>query len=130
MPCLCRMRPSTSRLLLEHFGRGLGEAEARRDVTHDAHAPVIDLARERLAVRLIDEAQHRRGMGMVDEFMRQEGVQQRLDRRVGRAGIEQVQALHIDHGLVGERIERAKLAQRLELHRGQTLRLDIGHVPA
>ena len=118
------------RILLVDFGGGLGEPEARRDVGHDAHAPVIDLAGERLAVRLIDQAQHRGGMGVVDEFMRQEGVQQRLDRRVGRAGVEQVQALHIDHGLVGERIERAKLAQRLELHRGQALRLDIGHVPA
>ena len=116
--------------MLEHFSRGLGEAEAGRDVTHDAHAPVIDLAGEHLAVRLIDEAQHRRGMSMVDEFMRQEGVQQRLDRRVGRARIQQVQALHIDHGFVGQLIERAELAQRLELHRGQTLRLDIGHVPA
>ena len=118
------------RILLVDFGGGLGEPEARRNVGHDAHAPVIDLAGERLAIRLIDEAQHRGGMGMVDEFMRQEGVQQRLDRRVGRAGVKQVQALHIDHGLVGERIERAELAQRLELHRGQALRLDIGHVPA
>ena len=73
------------------------------------HAPVIDLARERLAIRLIDKRQHRGGMGVVDEFVRQEGVQQRLDRRVGRASIEQVQALHVDHGLVGERIERASL---------------------
>ena len=118
------------RILLVDLGGGLGEPEARRNVGHDAHAPVIDLAGERLAIRLIDQAQHRGGMGMVDEFMRQEGVQQRLDRRVGRAGVKQVQALHIDHGLVGERIERAKLAQRLELHRGQALRLDIGHVPA
>ncbi len=69
-------------------------------------------------------------MGMVDEFMRQEGVQQRLDRRVGRGGIEQVQPLHIDHGLVGQRLERAKLPKRLKLHRGQAPRLDIGHVGA
>ena len=117
-------------VLLEHFSRGLGKPEARRDVTHDAHAPVIDLAGKRLAVGLIDDREHRRGMGVVDEFVRQEGVQQRLDRRVWRRRIEQVQALHIDHGLVGERVERAKLPQRLELHRGQALRLDIGHVPA
>ena len=57
-------------------------------------------------------------------------MQQRLDRRVGRAGIEQVQALHIDHRLVGQRVERAKFAQRLELHRRQTGWLDIGHVGA
>ena len=88
------------RVLLVDFGRGLGEAEARRDVGHDTHAPVIDFAGERLAVGLIDKAQHRGGMGMVDEFVRQEGVQQRLDRRVRRSGIEQIEALHIDHRLV------------------------------
>ena len=41
-------------------------------------------------------------MGVVDEFVRQEGVQQRLDRRVGRVGIEQVRALQRDHVLVGQ----------------------------
>ena len=67
------------RLLLEHFGGGLGEPEARRDIAHDAHAAVIDLARQGLAVGLIDQGEHGGGMGMVDEFMRQEGMQQRLD---------------------------------------------------
>jgi hypothetical protein len=119
-----------ARVLLVDFGCRLGEPEARRDIGHDAHAPVIDLASERLAVRLIDEAQHRGGVGMVDEFMRQEGVQQRLDRGVRRASVKQVEALHIDHDLVGERIARAEFAERLELHGGQALRLDIGHVPA
>ena len=95
------------RVLLVDLGRGLGEAEARRDIGHDAHAPVIDLAGERLAVRLIDEAQHRGGMGMIDEFMRQEGVQQRLDRRVRRAGIKQIEALDVDHCLV-VRVHRAR----------------------
>ncbi len=66
-------------ILLEHLGCGLGEPEARRDVTHDAHAPVIHLAGKRLSVGLVHEAQHRGGMGVVDEFMRQEGMQQRLD---------------------------------------------------
>ena len=37
-------------------------------------------------VGLVGEAQHRGRMRVVDEFVRQEGVQQRLDRRVRRAG--------------------------------------------
>ena len=61
----------------------------------------IDLARDLLAVRLVDEAQHGGGMRVVDERVRQEGVQQRLDRRVGRGRIEQVDALVVDHVLVG-----------------------------
>ena len=116
--------------LLEHFRRGLSEAEARRDVANDAHAPVIDFAGKRLAVGLIDDREHRRGMGVVDEFMRQERVQQRLDRGVRRRRIEQVETLHIDHGLVGECGKRAEPAQRLELHGRHALRLDLGHVPA
>ena len=117
-------------LRLEHFRRGFGQAEARRDIGHDAHAPVIDFARERLAVALIDECEHGSRMGVIDEFVRQEGVQQRLNRGIGRGGIEQVQPLHVDHGLVGERVERAEPPKRLELHRRQAPGLDIGHVGA
>ena len=118
------------RVLLEHGGSRLGEAEARRDVRHDPHAPVVDLARQGLAVRLIDQRQHGGGMGVVDEFVRQEGMQQRLDRGVGRGGIEQVQPLHVDHRLVGQRLERAELLERFELHHRQAPRLDVGHVGA
>ena len=66
-------------------------------------------------------------MGVVDEFVRQEGMQQRLDRGVGRGGIEQVQPLHVDHRLVGQRLERAQLSERFELHHRQAPRLDVGH---
>ena len=118
------------RVLIEDLGRRLGEPEARREIRHDAHAPLIDLARQRLAVRLIDQREHGRGMGMIDELMGHEGVQQRLDRWVGRARLKQVQTLHVDHGFVAERAQRAKAPQRLELHRRHALRFDIGHVPA
>ena len=40
-------------------------------------------------------------MGVVDEFVRQERVQQGFDRRVGRRRIEQVGALKAHHVLVG-----------------------------
>ena len=80
--------------------RCLGEREARHDVGHDAHAAAVDLGAERRAVRLVDQAQHRVGVGVVDEVVRQEGVQQRLDRRVRRHRIDQVGALHAHHVLV------------------------------
>ena len=38
---------------LEDLGRGLREREARHGVGHVAHALAIDLARQRLAVRLV-----------------------------------------------------------------------------
>ena len=67
---------------------------------------------------------------MIDELVRQEGVQQRFHRRIGRAGIQQVDALIIDHVLVGQLVQFAQLADRLQLHRRQTLGFDIAHVPA
>ncbi len=69
-------------------------------------------------------------MGVVDEFVRQEGVQQRLDRRVGRLAVQKVAALDIDHVLVGERLQAEQAAERGEAHRGQAGRLDRAHVPA
>ena len=67
-------------------------------------------------------------MRVVDEFVRQEGVQQGLDRRVRRRGLEQVLALDAHHVLVGERGARAQLAQTVEAHRRQPRRLDRRHV--
>ena len=53
-------------------------------------------------------------MGVVDEFMRQKGMQQRLDRGIGRRGIEQVGALHAHHVFVGKlrRVPEASAAAR------------------
>ena len=83
-----------------------------------------------LAVRLIGEREHRGRMGVIDEFVRQEGVQQRLDRRIGRRRIHQIDALVIHHVFVGEARQREQAAQRRELHRRQARRLDVAHVPA
>ena len=130
MPCLCRISPRHVGLGVVHLGRQLGEAEARNDVGHEPHAAVVDLRHQLFPVRLIDQAQHGGGVRVVDELVRQEGVQQRLDGRVGCRGIEQVDALEVDHVLVGERGQRAQLPQRAELDRRQAGGLDGAHVPA
>ena len=119
-----------ARIGLEHLGGRLGETKARRDIGHNPHASVIDLARQRLPVGLIDEGKHRGRMGVVHEFVRQKGMEQRLDRRIGRGRVEQIEPLHIDHGLVRQGFERAQLAQGPELHRRQAPGLDIGHIGA
>ncbi len=67
---------------------------------------------------------------MVDEFVRQEGMQQGFDRRIGRGGVQQVDALEIDHVFVGQSVQLAQLAQRFQPHRRQAGRLDHAHVPA
>jgi hypothetical protein len=69
-------------------------------------------------------------MRVVDELVRQEGVQQGLDRRVGRLAVQKVAALDVDHVLVGERLQAEQAAERREAHRGQAGRLDRAHVPA
>ena len=62
--------------------------------------------------------------------MRQEGMQQCLDRRVGGGGVHQIGALQRHHVLVAESIKVARLEQGLELDGGQALRFDDRHVPA
>ena len=108
----------------------LGEREARHDVGHQCGALAVDVGRQRLAVGLVGQRQHGVGMGVVDELVRQEGVQQRLDRRVGRLAVQKVAALDVDHVLVGQRLQADQLAQRFETHRRQPGRLDRAHVPA
>ena len=72
------------RVLLEDLGSSLGQIEARHDVGHEAEGLAEYLAADLLAIVLIDEAEDRGRMGVVDEFVRQEGVQQCLHRRIGR----------------------------------------------
>ena len=116
-------------LLFEHFGGGLGEAKARRDVGYDAHPPVIDLARQRLAVRLIDQRQHRGGMGVVDEFMRQESVEQGLDRGVRRGASNRLRRCTLTMAS-SESASSARSFLSGSSSPPAALRLDVGHVPA
>ncbi len=88
-------------------GGELGERKARHDVRHDPDAAVEQVGADRFAVRLVDQAQDGGRMRVVDELVRQERVQQRLDRRIGRRRVEQVLALDADHILVAERRARA-----------------------
>jgi len=58
------------------------------------------------------------------------GMQQGFDRRIGRRRIQQIDALEVDHVLVGELVELAQPAQFGETDGGETRWLDIAHVPA
>ena len=115
---------------LEHFGRLLGKREARHDVRNDPHAAVISVGAERFPVRLINQAQHRGGMSMVNEPAGHKGVQQRFDGRIGRHWVDQIGALDRDHLFIRQCVARAHPTQRLEPHGRQPGRLDLTHVPA
>ncbi len=117
-------------VLLVNLGRCLGEVETRLDIGHEAKGLAKNRIADRLAVLLIDQRQDSGRMGMVDEFVRQESVQQRLHRGVRRGRIDQVGALQRHHVFVGKALELARLEQGRELYRRQALRLDDAHVPA
>jgi hypothetical protein len=87
-------------------------------------ALAVERGEDLLAVGLIGQRQDRVRVRMVDEASRKEGVQKRLDAGVRGGGVEQVRAKLVDHRLVRHRVERAQLAQRLELHRRVTVGLD------
>jgi hypothetical protein len=69
-------------------------------------------------------------MGVVDEFVRDERVQQGLDRRVRSRRLDQIGALQPHHFLVGKRFSCTKFQQRCKPHRWQTRGLDRAHIPA
>ena len=85
---------------LVEIGAGLGQGEARHHIGHQHHPLAVDLAADRFGIGLIRQGQQGRGMGVIDEGVRQEGMQQRLDRRVGRRWIDQVAALDSHHVLI------------------------------
>ena len=58
----------------------------------------------RFWIRLICQRKDRVGVRMIDEAMRQEGVQQRLHRGVGRPAVEQRATHSVDHVLVAQGI--------------------------
>ena len=91
------------RVLVEDLLGLLGQPEARHDVGHQRHPVAVEFAQDlRAVIRLVGQREHRVGMGMVDELVRQEGMQQRFHRRVRRLRIQQVAALGVDHVLVRE----------------------------
>ena len=111
-------------------GAGPGELETRHDVGDQPHRPAIDFAANLLTVRLVGQREHCIRMGVIDEFVRQEGVQQGFDRGVGRLRFEKIAALVVDHLLVAQPVEGGEAAQRIEPDRGEARRFDTGHVPA
>ncbi len=95
---------------LEDFRRLFGEQETRHDVGDEPHPLGVEVGAALGCVGLVGEAQHRRRMRVVDVFMRQKRVQERLHRGVGGAGIEEVCALDAHHLLIRQRCAPAQFA--------------------
>jgi hypothetical protein len=127
---LQKHQPDTAGARLERLGGAKGEPEAGHHVGDDPQLGAVDLAHRRFAVRPVGQRQHRIGMGMIDELGGQEGVKQRLDRRRRSIGAEEMDALLVDHLLVGQAGEGPQPAEPLKAHSGQPFGRDTVEVPA
>ena len=63
------------RVLFEHFGGRLGEREAGHDIGHKAHFLAEEFCAHLLALGLIRNGENSRRMCVVDELVREEGMQ-------------------------------------------------------
>ena len=123
-------QPFDRGILLEDLGGRLRQQKPRHDVGDETQPLPVELGAALGGIGLVGDAQHRGRVRVIDKFVRQESVEQGLDRRVGGARVDQIGALHPHHLLVGERRPRAQFAQGREAHGRQSRRLDRRHVPA
>jgi len=123
-------QPFHCRIVLEDLGCFLGELKARHDVRYGPHPAAIEVGAALGRVGLIGKAQDCRRMRVIDVFVRQERVQQCLNRGVGRAGIDQVRPLDAHHFLVREDCSLPQFAQRREANGRESSGLDRRHIPA
>ena len=79
-----RLRPGSAR---ETLGAQPRQVEAGHDVGHTTTDVAIDLAHPLLAVGGVGDREQRVGVRVVDEAIRQDRVQDRLDRRRRRRGV-------------------------------------------
>ena len=106
------------------------EIEAWHDVGNDHDGIAVDLADAAFALGRVGDGQHRIGVGVIHELVGQAGVQDGLDRRRRRRGLEHVGGELVHHLRVRERIELRQALQIVELHRRESGRLYGLQVPA
>ena len=63
------------KVFLINFRCRFGQIKSGHDVRHDSHSVAVNFLAQGFRVGLIGDYQNSIGVGMVDKFMRQEGVQ-------------------------------------------------------
>ena len=122
--------PFDGRIFLEHFCGFFCKREARHHVRYKAEAIAESLRAQCIASSLIDQAEDRGRMCVVDKFVRNKRVQQSFHGRIRRLRIDKRRALHPNHLFVRHGRARAELAQCCKPHGRHSGRFDAGHVPA
>ena len=118
------------RLAREVQGAQACEIEPRHDVGDDHDLVAVQLANACVAVGGVGDRQHRIGVGVIDVFVRQDGVQNRLDRRRRRRHPGHVRDQLVHHLRVAEGFEPRQPQQMRQAHRREAGRLDELQIPA
>ena len=111
-------------------GGGLGQGEARHDIGNEGEPVAEEFAGDGGDLGQVGEGEEGRGMGVIHDLVRDPGMQQGFHGWVGGLGIEEVEALDIDHRLVREGGQVAQAHQGFHPDGGQAAGLDRFEIPA
>lgn len=120
-----RPRP---RVPFEFRGHGPGQGEPGMGVREDRNAFAQGGAQMLFPLRLVRERQDGIGVGVVDEFTRDENVDEGLDGRRGRPGVEAMGAEGVDHVLVGQLFQGPEFFHVVQFQSRVSVRFDGCHV--
>ena len=115
---------------VKHIRRRAPERESRLEEGHHPHAPAENLADHRFGLGQVGKRDHRGGVAVVDELVRQEGVQQGLDRRVGAGRVQHGAPEGADHLRILEPLQLAQGAQRSQAQARHPSGRDPGQIVA
>ena len=99
---------------IRELGDAARELEAGPQVVDDRDVRAEGIAHGRVRIGGVGERADRVGMDVVDVRGRQERVEQRLDRRARRIGLDEAAREVRDHLLVGHRVALAEREQIVE----------------
>ena len=105
------------------LGNALRELEARSQVGHDRDIRPQRVAHRRRRVRRVRERADRVRVDVIDVRCRQKRVQERLDRRSRRFGIDHAAGEIVDHLRVAHRVSLPEQEQLVEPQSGEVMRL-------
>jgi hypothetical protein len=117
-------------LPLEDLDRRLGKTETRHEIGHKTQTAAEYVGALFLPVGLIDDAENGAGMCVIDECVRQKGMQHHLNGRIGRGRIDQIGAFDRQEVFIGDGFDGAQVAQWRKADRQQVPRFDRRHVGA
>ena len=117
-------------LLRKLLGAQAREIEAGHYIGNHHDRIAVNLANAVRASGRIRDRDDRIGVGVVDVPVRQDRVQDGLDRRRGRIRPQHVRAQLVHHLRIGEGLELRQLEQPRHPHRREPLLLDRLQVPA